>query len=57
MKKKYMIPETVVIKIQTVGMVATSGGVETGGTPGNSYNSNDVSYGRGFWDFDEDEEE
>ena len=57
MKKKYMIPETVVIKIQTVGMVATSGGVETGGTPGNSYNSNDVSYGRDFWDFDEDEEE
>lgn len=58
MKKKYMIPTTVVIKLQTVSMLADSGGGVSGNnsTPGNSYSSTDVSYGR-FFDFGDDEDE
>ncbi len=52
MKKQYMIPEIQVVKIQTVSMIATSG-PQTGGS---TNNSNDL-LSRGFFDFDDDDEE
>lgn len=44
--KKYIKPicETIELNIQS-GILAGSGGVTTDSTPGNSYNSGDVSYG------------
>ena len=46
-------PSLEVVKIQTTGMLAMSGGVETGGAVGNEFNDQDETYGRDF-DFDED---
>ena len=36
--------------MQTMTVLATSEGVETGSNPGKEYNSNDVSYSSGFFD-------
>ena len=54
MKKTYQNPTLEVVKIQTAGMLAVSGGVGNGSTVGNSYNSDDVSYGRDY-DFDDED--
>ena len=54
MKKTYINPALEVVKIQTAGMLAVSGGVGNGSTVGNSYNSDDVSYGRDY-DFDDED--
>lgn len=54
MKKKYITPALLAIKIQTTGMMATSG--LTGTAPGQGYTSSDVSYGRdddGDWEDEE----
>ena len=54
MKKTYQNPALEVVNIQTAGMMAVSGGVGTGSTVGNSYNKDDVSYGR-EQDFDDED--
>ena len=55
MKKTYMNPTLLVVKIQTHQMLAASGGIGDGeGKPGQGYDGGDVSYGRDSY-FDEDE--
>ena len=56
MKKTYMNPtlKVVVLKFKN-SLLAGSPGVGNGYTLGNSYSSDDVTYGREF-DFDDDEE-
>ena len=54
MKKTYLNPQIEIIEIKTVGMLAQSGGVETGSTPGNEYNSSDPDPARmGIFDDEE----
>ena len=54
MKKIYMKPETAKETVKmSMGILAASGGVTTGSTPGNEYNSDDVTYGNeggSLWD-------
>ena len=55
MKKTYQSPIMNIVRIascQHLLGASQSGGVATGGTPGDEYNQNDVSYGRrdsGLW--------
>ena len=42
--KKYIDAQLQVVRIQN-NIIATSGGVNTGDSVGNSYNKDDVSYG------------
>ena len=55
MKKTYQSPIMNIVRIascQHLLDASQSGGVATGGTPGDEYNVDDVSYGRrgsGFW--------
>ena len=56
MKKTYMNPVICVVTIHTTQMLAASPGVNDGDGLGKGYNSDDVSYGRGF-DYYDDEEE
>ena len=56
MKKIYQAPEMIVVKVgTTLHILAGSGGVANGDSVGNEYLGSDVSYGRGYsvWD-DED---
>ena len=48
MKKTYLVPTIEVIAIQTMGMLATSGGVANGSPVGDNYNGGDVSYSPAF---------
>ena len=55
MKKIYMKPETAkeTVKMSMGILAASGGGVTTGSTPGNEFNSEDVSYGNeggSVWD-------
>ena len=54
MKKIYMKPETAIETVKmSMGILAASGGVTTGSTTGNEYNSGDVTYGNeggSLWD-------
>jgi len=55
MKKIYMKPETAkeTVKMSMGILAASGGGVTTGSTPGNEYNSDDVTYGNeggALWD-------
>ena len=55
MKKIYMKPVTAIETVKmSMGILAASGeGVTTGSTPGNEYNSGDVTYGNeggALWD-------
>ena len=46
MKKTYINPNIEVVNLNVkTGLLAGSGGVTTDSTPGNAYNSGDVSYG------------
>jgi hypothetical protein len=53
--KKYIQPETIIVKLHTISMIATTGGLN-GRRPGNGYNSSDVTYSRdrGDWDDEND---
>ena len=57
MTKTYIKPETITIKVesQQIMQAASGGGVDNNGTPGNDYNSGDVSYSRGFGFFEEED--
>lgn len=60
MKKTYQSPIINIVKISITKNLLTplSGGVQTGGAPGNEYNGTDVSYSRkeiGLWDDYEEE--
>ena len=56
MKKTYINPTMVAVELQSNNnLLAGSGGVADGGTPGAEYTSTDVSYSRSF-DFDDDED-
>ena len=44
MKKIYYAPDMEIVKIQTTGMLATSGGVGSGSPLGDEYNSSDQSF-------------
>ena len=56
MKKIYIAPFCKIREVKKCDIIATSGGVSDGSKLGNSYNESDVSYGRGgWWDDDEDE--
>ena len=46
--KKYIDAQLQVVRISN-NVIATSGGVETSSTLGNSYNGSDVSYGADRW--------
>ena len=48
MKKTYMTPAMETIEVKTTGMLAVSGGVGNGSTPGNEFNGSDESYSPGF---------
>lgn len=43
-KKAYIHPALETIEVKTVGMLAVSGGVGSGSTPGNDYNPSDPTY-------------
>lgn len=55
MKKKYLKPELGIAIIRIEQNILGASGVETGGSLGDGYNSNDVTFSRGssLWD-DED---
>ena len=56
MKKTYINPTMVAVELQSNNnLLAGSGGVADGGTPGEAYSNGDVSYSRGF-DFDDEED-
>ena len=56
MKKTYINPTMVAVELQYNNhLLAGSGGVADGGTPGEAYSSGDVSYSRGY-DFDDEED-
>lgn len=56
MKRTYINPTMVAIELQSNNnLLAGSGGVADGGTPGLEYTSTDVSYSRGA-DFDDEED-
>ena len=44
MKKTYFIPAMEIVKIQTTGMLATSGGVTSGSPLGDEYTPSDESF-------------
>ncbi len=56
--KTYIKPEIVEVKVMAdMHLLAGSGGVETGGSPTDTFKEEDISYsrgGRGFWDDEED---
>lgn len=54
MKKTYQNPTLEVVKIQTAGMLAVSGGVADGDGVGNAVKG-DADYARGY-DFDDEED-
>ena len=56
MKKQYIIPYMETVKIKTAHQILAGSGVQTGGTPGNEYSNGDVTYGRGFAGYDDDDE-
>ena len=53
--KKYIQPKTTIVKLHTISMIASTGGLN-GSTLGNGYNANDVTYSRdrGDWDDEDD---
>jgi hypothetical protein len=55
MKKQYIIPYMETVKIRTAHQILAGSGVQTGSAPGDEYNDNDVTFGRGFDGFDDDE--
>lgn len=64
MNKKYIIPTIMTVTTDQVILAGSGGGVQTGSSLGNAYNSNDVSYSkRGSscfiddYDYDNDDEE
>lgn len=54
MKKSYIAPSCKIRLVKKCNIIATSGGggVRTGSTPGNEYEETDVSYGRGWGEWE-----
>lgn len=50
--KTYIKPETKIVALKTINMMAVSGGIANGSTVGRSFNGSDVTYGReeNSWD-------
>lgn len=51
MKKTYLIPNIVVIELNSTCALLGGSGVKDGGTPGDEYTSTDVTYSRRRNDF------
>ena len=56
MANTYIKPETKTFKVEMQHIMAGSGGVNTGDSPTNTYTPGDVTYGKGFDFFMEEEE-